>query len=125
MFTQADQTKLADLVRRAAENPMDFRDFADPAKAEKAAVLMASLGVRIGSLMIALSHDRMPPDWRPYRHLSVSDAGKQPRDTTFLYIAREVGMGQPSKWNTDLVELIEAAMPVRLNARHAFQPMVD
>jgi hypothetical protein len=125
MFNRSDEAKLADLVQRAANNPMDLRDLADPGKVQAFANMMKSLSVDIGPLVIALSHDRMPPDWRAYRHLSVSQSGRQPSEAIFLRIAAEVGMGDPSKWNADIVRSIEQRMPVRMNARHAFQPMMD
>jgi hypothetical protein len=125
MFDAADRAKLADLARRAAENPMDFRDFTNPAKVREITRTMASLGIHIGTLTITLTHDRMPPDWRPYRHLSVSDKGQKPSDAVFLEIAREVGMGDTSKWDTVLVRHIERILPLRFNARHVFQPLFD
>ena len=125
MFNRADRAKLADLVRRAADNPMDMRDLANPGKIQAFADMMDSLTVHIGPLVIALSHDRMPPDWQAYRHLSVSQTGRQPSEAIFLRIAGEVGMADPSKWNVDLARLIERNMPVRMNARHAFQPIFD
>lgn len=125
MFNATHRAKLASLVREAANNPMDLRDLADPAKAAQFAEMMVALSVTIGALKIALSHDRMPPDWRPYRHLSVSQSGRKPSAGLFLQVAREVGMGDPYKWNSSLVVLIEQRMPVRMNARHAFQAIVN
>ena len=121
----ADRAKLADLVRRAAENPMDFRDFTNPAKVREITRTMMSLGVNIGTLTITLTHDRMPPTWRPYRHLSVSDKGQKVSDAILLEIAREVGMGDTSRWNTALVRHIERIAPLRFSARHVFQPLFD
>lgn len=125
MFTASDRAKLADLVRRAAENPMDFRDFGNPQKAAELNRLFRSLSVRIGTLMIAVTHDRMPPHWLPYRHLSVSDHGDRPSEAVFLRIASEVGMGAPEMWDQELCKRIEQAMSHKLTARHAFRPVTS
>jgi hypothetical protein len=84
--------------------------------------MLDALTINIGDLRIAYSYDRMPPDWQPYRHLSVSELGQPPSEEVFLSIARELGMGEPATWNAALVRLLER-LPVRLRARHAFQPL--
>ena len=129
VLTGSDRAKLADLVRRAGETPLDMRDFGDPAKIPLIARTTEQLSLQIGTLVIAVSHDRMPPDWRLYRHLSVSDRAQPADDQTFSTIADAVGMGDPETWNADLPQFIERnierMLGTKLNARHAFRPLSD
>lgn len=123
MFDATDRAKLAELVQRAAANPVDMHDALNPATAPAFHAMMDTLAVHLGPFIIALSHERMPPDRQVYRHLSVSkrDGGGRPDDTTFEWIANEVGMGSPETWQTALVRQLEAMLP-GLRARHAFKP---
>jgi hypothetical protein len=113
MLTPDQQRALEALAQRAATTILDLRTI-DPSAID-------NLSINFGTLRIAFAYERMPPDWRPYRHLSVSDAGHPPDEAMFLAIAEAVGMGDPATWNTDLVRLIERLLPM-LRAKHAFRP---
>ena len=125
MFTAIETAKLAALALRAGQQPLDLRDYAAPGKLQEYAQIMESLTVHIGTLTIALSLDRMPPHWRPYRHLSVSDNGRPPNDATFMAIAQAVGMDDSKRWDAELVRRIYAAFSYRPIATHAFELLLD
>jgi hypothetical protein len=118
-----ERTLLAELAQRAAQHPMDMREFTDPIKGPLAKDVMTSLRVQIGTLVIAYSHDRMPPDWHPYRHLSVSDAGKPVGDALFREIGDALGMGRFDE-DSFLARLM-LSMGAGITARHVFEPLLD
>jgi|SRR5882672_3533163 len=123
MLTDTDRARLSAIAKLAEQRPLDFRDFTNPNMFETLTLSLTAQSVKIGTLVIAYSHDRMPPDWRSYRHLSVSDGGQPPSTEVFMEIASLVGMGVPKNWDEELVRFLENALPVRIDARHAFQPV--
>lgn len=125
MFTTADRAKFADLAQRAAAHPLDFHDLLSPGKVVAFGHELANLWVQMDKLIISFAHERLPPDWRIYRHLSVSESGKPASEQAFLEIAKEFGMGDMDKWNHDLGHVIEQWIPFALQARHAFELVVN
>ena len=125
MLTAADRAKLAGLGQRAAAHPLDFHDLLSPGKVVAFGHELANLWVQMDSLIVCFAHERMPPDWRIYRHLSVSDSSKPASEQVFLEIAKEFGMGDMEKWNHDLGQVIGQWIPFASQARHAFEPVVN
>jgi hypothetical protein len=123
MFTDAEKDLLLDLRRRAAEHPVDMRDLLNPGKVRAFREQMANQSAEIGRLVIAFGHERMPPNWGIYRHLSVSENGKPVNEQVFLEIAKIMGMGDTNTWSHDLMRVISRMLP--LAARHALQPILD
>lgn len=115
-----ERAALTALVQRAAQNPIDMRDFSDPVKGVESTRIMRTLRIQLGSLAIGFSHDRLPPDWLPYRHLSVSDGGKQVADALFQEIAEAVGIGS---YDQDHFAGLVRSFGSGFTTRHAFAPV--
>lgn len=121
MFTDADREKISAVMAAAASNPLDMRKPEDMMRVN--AVLNAQ-SLRIGDLVIAYSIEVLPSnsgDWRPSRHLSVSQAGQPPSDIIFQIVMREFAFSPPSAEEEWLERTLGAMTRGMVKARHAFR----